>query len=203
MSLVTDYINGLKEHFTAEDTKSFHKVRSASIDDINKLKAAYPLCPDSLIDFLSIVDGTYHRDYGDGDTVCVYMLGSDVYEYPYYLLSVKDMLQERKKKDRSIREIYLGNDEESEDVLEEFVEVDPRINTRVPFNKHLCFSHCMNNGGTSKLYIDFNPTKAGKVGQIIRYLHDPDSYVIIANSFDDYLQEIINNDFEFMIEEDE
>ncbi|CAI3944783.1 Cell wall assembly regulator SMI1 (Killer toxin-resistance protein 4) (SMI1) (PDB:5J1B) [Commensalibacter communis] len=201
MSLVTDYLNGLKEHFTTEDIKAFHKVHGASLDDIEKLKAAYPLCPDRLIEFLSIVDGTYHRDYGDGDAVCIYMLGSGVYEYPYYLLSVKDILQERKEEDRSIYDIYLDDDEETEDDLEEFVEVDPRINTRVPFNKHLCFSHCMNNGGTSKLYIDFNPTQEGKVGQIIRYLHDPDSYIVIADSFDEYLQEIIDNNFEFMIEE--
>lgn len=41
----------------------------------------------------------------------------------------------------------------------------------------------MNNGGTSKLFIDLTPSETGKKGQIVRYLHDPDELKVIADSF--------------------
>ncbi len=48
----------------------------------------------------------------------------------------------------------------------------------------LHFSDCMNNGGTSQLFIDFFTRARGqKKGQIVRYLHDPDELVVIAESF--------------------
>jgi cell wall assembly regulator SMI1 len=55
----------------------------------------------------------------------------------------------------------------------------------------------MNNGGTSSLFIDFNPSAFGKKGQIVRFLHDPDNYKVIANSFDDYLQMLIDGNYSF------
>ncbi|WP_372438687.1 SMI1/KNR4 family protein, partial [Pandoraea sputorum] len=66
----------------------------------------------------------------------------------------------------------------------------------------LCFSQCMNNGGTSRLYIDFNPGAGGSVGQEVRYLHDPDSYKVIAASFDDYLKQLIDQNYEFIFEDE-
>ena len=59
----------------------------------------------------------------------------------------------------------------------------------------------MNNGGSSTLYVDFSPTTAGKRGQIVRFLHDPDSYQVIADSFDDYLQLLIDGGYGFLIDE--
>ena len=60
----------------------------------------------------------------------------------------------------------------------------------------------MNNGGTSMLYLDFDPGSGGTVGQVVRYLHDPDSYAVIAPSFDAYLQQMIGRDYAF-IDQDE
>ncbi|WP_172794987.1 SMI1/KNR4 family protein, partial [Bacillus cereus] len=54
----------------------------------------------------------------------------------------------------------------------------------------------------SKLYIDFNPSDEGVCGQIIRFLHDPDEYKVIANSFDEYLQDLIDGNFDFLDEEE-
>jgi len=56
----------------------------------------------------------------------------------------------------------------------------------------------MNNGGTSMLYLDFDPAPGGTVGQVVRYLHDPDSYAVIAPSFDAYLQQLIDGDYAFI-----
>ncbi|MNC73717.1 SMI1 / KNR4 family protein [compost metagenome] len=67
-------------------------------------------------------------------------------------------------------------------------------------SRRLCFSHCMNNGGTSMLYLDFEPAPGGSVGQVVRYLHDPDSYAAIAPSSASYLQQLIDRDYSFLDE---
>ncbi|HEV9036131.1 MAG TPA: hypothetical protein VGQ51_05905 [Puia sp.] len=58
------------------------------------------------------------------------------------------------------------------------------IDPNLPLSIWLCFSDCMNNRGTSSLFIDFDPTPEGTVGQIVRFLHDPDSFRVIADSFE-------------------
>lgn len=55
--------------------------------------------------------------------------------------------------------------------------------------------------GTSQLFIDFLPSAEGKKGQIVRYLHDPDELVIIADSFDEYLQMLMENEYDFINED--
>ena len=63
------------------------------------------------------------------------------------------------------------------------------------------FSDCMNNGGTSKLFIDFSPSSKGVKGQVVRYLHDPDKITVIADSFDEYLQMLMDNGYNFINED--
>ncbi|WP_342648699.1 SMI1/KNR4 family protein [Mucilaginibacter sp. CSA2-8R] len=65
----------------------------------------------------------------------------------------------------------------------------------------LHFADCMNNGGTSELMIDFSPSPTGTHGQVIRYLHDPDEITVIAESFEAYLQMLINKDYDFIQED--
>ena len=65
----------------------------------------------------------------------------------------------------------------------------------------LHFSDCMNNGGTSKLFIDFSPSSKGVKGQVVRYLHDPDKITVIADSFDEYLQMLMDNGYNFINED--
>ena len=119
---------------------------------------------------------------------------SDVFEYPYYLKSVEQILEENNH-GYSIRQIYdyIGD-------IPELVGVG--IDPDISIDHWLCFSDCMNNGGTSSLYIDFNPLPEGTPGQVIRYLHDPDSYKVIAHSFDEYLQMLIKSDYSFILPED-
>ena len=59
----------------------------------------------------------------------------------------------------------------------------------------------MNNGGTSQLFIDFSPSEKGKKGQIVRFLHDPDEFSVIADSFEEYLKKLIDNDYDFINED--
>lgn len=56
-------------------------------------------------------------------------------------------------------------------------------------------------GGTSQLFIDFSPSEKGVSGQIIRYIHDPDEIEVIAESFDRYLEMLINNNYDFINED--
>lgn len=106
----------------------------------------------------------------------------------------------------SVQQI-LESSQEDEDVsyilYEDDEAVDPKINSEELLGgTYIHFSDCMNNGGSSRLYIDFNPSDEGVCGQIIRYLHDPDEYRVIADSFDEYLQDLIDNEFIYLKDED-
>lgn len=131
-------------------------------------------------------------------------MGSDITKYPYYLCSCEPIL---KSKDiANIVLSYFREYEDDYDYEEDYedddeIVVDDKITTISDSAKWLLFSECMNNGGTSKLYIDFTPSDIGKVGQIVRYLHDPDEIIVIADSFDDYLQMIMDNDYDFINED--
>jgi hypothetical protein len=189
------YLEGLLPHLSEEDKVSLSYTSGATTAQLAVLKLQFPDCPDSLLQLLSQINGTYWQQYGP-HTVCVLILGSDVFEYPYYLKSVAQILEEGKYGE-SIRDRYA----EYMDEMPELVGagIDPDIN----MNQWLCFSDCMNNGGTSSLYIDFNPLPGGTKGQIVRFLHDPDSFKVIARSFDEYLQQLMEEEYSFVENEDE
>ena len=67
--------------------------------------------------------------------------------------------------------------------------------------KWLHFSDCMNNAGTSQLFIDFLPSEKGVKGQIVRFLHDPDKIEVIADSFDEYLEKFMEYGLDFISED--
>ena len=200
-NLALNYLKVLKEAYVEaggeEAWKNIESVaEGASDNDIQTLKKAYPEVPDSLITLLKQIDGTYFRKY-ENNHVLAYFLGSDVDEgeYPYYLLSAQQIVENKDK----IKEWYgdfVNREYDAEDV-----EVDERIINDVEQMNWLHFSDCMNNGGTSQLFIDFSPSEKGVKGQIVRFLHDPDGLMVIANSFDDYLQTIMDSDYPFVNED--
>lgn len=196
MELVNKFLNGLRAALSANELEELNATSGATKEDINLLKLKYPKCPESLICLLEQIDGTYWRQYGDKEiTICI--LGSDVDggEYPYYLLSTQQMLE---SSENEVDTSYLLEDDDDEEA------VDPKINTDGLLPKtYLHFSDCMNNGGSSTLYIDFNPSDKGVCGQIIRFLHDPDEYRVIANSFDEYLQDLIDGNFIYLDNEED
>ncbi|WP_145049083.1 SMI1/KNR4 family protein [Paenibacillus xylanexedens] len=198
MDLVNQFLNGLRARLSAEELDDLNTAHGAAQEDIDTLRAQYPDCPESLIRLLENIDGTYWRKYGDKEiTVCI--LGSDVEEgrYPYYLLSTEEMLKSSKQEE-DVSYLLEYEEEEEEEA------VDPKINSEglLP-GQYLHFSDCMNNGGTSRLYIDFNPSDLGVKGQIIRFLHDPDEYAVIANSFDAYLQMLIDGEYVYLSEDED
>jgi len=191
MNLVERFLSGLIPRLPQDDAPQWAWTEGASEADLQRLRAQWPQVPDSLVELLSRVDGTHYRQYPKGE-VCVLMLGSDVGDYPYYLRSVAQIFEDQRQWDDSIRSIYEEWLDDEPDILGEGIDAD------LPINRRLCFSHCMNNGGTSMLYLDFDPAPGGSVGQVVRYLHDSDSYAVIAPSFDAYLQQLIDRDYDFI-----
>lgn len=194
MNLVERFLSGLIPRLPEDDAPQWAWTEGASDADLQRLRAQWPQVPGSLVELLSRVDGTHYREYPKGE-VCVLMLGSDVGDYPYYLRSVAQIFEDQQQWDDSIRSIYEEWLDEEPEILGAGIDGD------LPMNRRLCFSHCMNNGGTSMLYLDFDPAPGGSVGQVVRYLHDPDSYAVIAPSFDAYLQQLIDGDYSFIDQE--
>lgn len=195
--LVHAYYDGLKEAYYREDGQEpwdcFSSVaQGASQEDIDWLLKFYPDAPESLIELLKLVDGTYFRVYGQ-EQVLLYALGSDVEEYPYYLLSARQIV-DTKDQFRQWGDYLI--DREYDDIP-----VDEGVCDDMDKLNFLHFSDCCNNGGTSQLFIDFSPSAKGKKGQVLRYLHDPDELVVVADSFDEYLQMLMDNKYDFINED--
>lgn len=184
----TSYFQQLLQHLPEEEQQQLQRATGATDTQIQALLEVFPDCPQSLLALLQDVNGTYYCKHGN-ETICVLVLGSDLGDYPYYLKSVEQIIEDYHDNRETIYERY-------QDFLE-YVEVDEKINMHVSLNERLCFADCMNNGGTSSLYLDFSPNEAGQVGQVVRYVHDPDSFEVIASSFDDYLQQLHEGDYEF------
>lgn len=191
-----EYIQKLKEAYIKNGfEKKWEHLESISHGftsyDKEKLIQEYPEIPESLLEILGKIDGTYSRKYGE-EKIRYYFFGSDVDdgEYPYYLLSASQIL-ETKDKPKIFFDYFINREFEDIPVSEE-------ITNDINNIKWLHFADCMNNGGSSKLYIDFSPSNKGKNGQIIRMLHDSDSLEVIADSFDEFLDMIINDNFKFI-----
>lgn len=197
MELVKQYLAGLEkayfENGAKETWKHFKKIKhGATKEDIEKIKSLYPEVPNSLINLLEFVDGTYWREF-QGEEITLYLLGSDVEEYPYYLLSSKEIIENQDQAIEYYSECIERKNEE--------VEIDEKITNQSKSIKWLHFSDCMNNGGTSQLFIDFSPSEKGTKGQIVRFLHDPDEFRVIADSFEEYLKKLIDNEYDFITED--
>ncbi len=198
MNIAEKYVEGLKKAYykigEKQEWDNFEKkAYGASSQDIENLKTIYPDMPNSLLDLLNIVDGTYWREYA-GEEISLYFLGSDMEEYPYYLLSANQICES--KDDFEWLSDYINREYDD-------IEVDARIIDKADKMCWLHFSDCMNNGGTSQLFIDFSPSHKGVKGQIVRFLHDPDELMVIADSFDEYLQMLMDKEYDFICEDDE
>jgi len=198
MKIAANYLSGLKKAYYENGGKEtwdhFEQIKhGASKTDLEKLKEAFPAAPQGLIDLLEYVDGTYWRTYAD-EEIAFFLLGSDLNEYPYYLLSSKEMID-----NHHIAHAYYAD---YIDRKYDHVKIDNKITEQSTDLKWLHFSDCMNNGGTSQLFVDFSPSDKGKIGQIVRFVHDPDEFLVIADSFEEYLQLLINTGYNFINEGD-
>jgi hypothetical protein len=194
MEIVKQYLSGLKkayfENGGKETWEHFEEIKHGTTkEDIEKIKNIYSEVSNSLISLLEFVDGTYWREY-KGEEITLYFLGSDVEEYPYYLLSSREIIENQNQAIEYYSDYIERKYEE--------VEIDEKITNQPTSLKWLHFSNCMNNGGTSQLFIDFSPSQKGTKGQIVRFLHDPDEFSVIADSFEEYLKKLIDNEYDFI-----
>ena len=194
--LAREYFRGLEQAYRANGGgESWDSLSAAAQgareEDLAALTALYPDAPESLLELLRLVDGTYYRKYPKGEVCCLF-LGSDMEEYPYYLLSARQMIDTRDQFAEWAD--YLIHREFGDSV-------DEAVTHDLEGLHWLHFSDCVNNGGTSQLFIDFSPSPTGKKGQIVRYLHDPDELAVIADSFDEYLQMLMENEYDFIGED--
>ncbi|RYZ48996.1 MAG: SMI1/KNR4 family protein [Sphingobacteriales bacterium] len=192
-----DYIKGLKAAYYDRDARAewdhFEQIKQgADPEDLRQLAAFYPQAPQVLFDLLSYADGTYWREYA-GEQIALYFLGSDVEGYPYYLLSAKEMIANEQLAAQNYGDYIERTYEE--------VDIDGKITDDKTQLQWLHFADCMNNGGTSQLFLDFSPSPEGKAGQVVRFLHDPDELKVIANGFSEYLGLLIANQYDFIDEE--
>ncbi|MEY8713418.1 hypothetical protein A9B99_20970 [Mangrovibacter phragmitis] len=194
MTLVERHLEKVRLHLSEENQKQWAVLCGATEQALAQLVKLYPLCPPELQQLLSKVDGTYWKKY-DGKMVNLLLLASDAGEdFGYYLLSCEQIQEEQHFGD-SISDIYgewLGQTDA--------IYVDNRIDTSVAMSERLCFAHCLNNGGTSRLYIDFHPAPGGTCGQVVRFLHDPDSYIVLAESFEAYIAGVLESNYAFVSE---
>jgi len=192
-NICEQYIKGLEAKYLQSDEtlkgeyESFvASKKGISDEELKNLLKEFPEIPNSLIELLK---------YSNGTNIYCFQSDVDAGKYPYYLIDSATMINSK----NDAKEYY------SWAITREFddIEIDARITNDIDNIKWLLFSNCMNNGGTSQLFIDFTPSKEGKVGQVVRYLHDPDSMIVIADSFDEYLQKIIDSNYLFVDGEEE
>lgn len=193
MRIVDQYLTGLRQALPPAPRQRLAGAAGASVEQLQSLLQAFPHCPASLLALLTQVNGTHWDDDDDGG-MAVLVLGADAAmgRYPYFLRSVEQILEDRQMYPDSIVEIH-GDPPGDDGVV-----LDSRIDVQASGSERLCFAHCMNNGGTSMLYLDFAPAAGGVAGQVIRFLHDPDEYLVIAAGFDDYLQLQIHQEYDFV-----
>ncbi len=197
--IVRRYIEGLEQAYLnnggEEKWKEFVNVKEgACSENIEKIKELFPDAPESLLELLRYADGTYFRTYGN-TTISLYFLGSTIEEYPYYLLSSEEII-ENKSLAQEWYSDYVNREFDPEDIP-----IDERIIDDASKMKWLHFSDCMNNGGSSQLFIDFSPSDSGTVGQVVMFVHDSDRIEVIADSFDEYLEKMIKWEFNFIVDE--
>lgn len=197
--IVRRYIEGIEQAYLSngseEKWNEFVNVKEgASSENLTQIKQIFPEVPESLLELLQYADGTYHRVYGN-TTIQLYFFGSTLEEYPYYLLSSEEIIENQSLAQKWYSD-YVNREFDPDDIP-----VDDRIIDDANKMKWLHFSDCMNNGGSSQLFIDFSPSACGTIGQIVMFVHDSDRIEVIADSFDEYLEKMIQWEFNFIVDE--
>lgn len=151
--IVRRYIEGLEQAYLnnggEEKWNEFVNVKEgASGENLTRIKELFPEVPESFLELLQYADGTYHRAYGN-TTIRLYFLGSTLEEYPYYLLSSEEIIENQALAQKWYS-AYVNREFDPDDIP-----IDDRIIDDANKMKWLHFSDCMNNGGSSQLFIDF------------------------------------------------
>ncbi|MGX7087809.1 hypothetical protein ACWOB5_07055 [Gemelliphila palaticanis] len=187
------YFSLLRKKYKEEDSKLWDSVKDiyqgASEEDIHTLLKEYPSIPESLIELLKIIDGTLDTRH-ENRLINFPMFTTEEAGIPLNLLSAKQIISNKELSKKPIinRITNLG------------VEIDEFISNDIENINVLPLAYCESKYGICELYIDFNPSSKGNYGQLIVYVENLNSYLTISKSFDEFLLDILNNDFYDMFE---
>ncbi|UTC64603.1 SMI1/KNR4 family protein [Treponema sp. OMZ 788] len=182
------YFSVLRRRYKVENIKLWESVKDiyqgASEEDIDALLKEYPNIPGSLIDLLKIIDGTWDTNHEKG-LVNLPVFTTVEAEIPLNLLSAKQMIinKELAKKPIINRIANMG------------VEFDKFISNDLENIHVLPLAYSEPEYDSCELYIDFHPSNEGDYGQIIVYSQDDNSYCTASKSLDEFLLDMLNNDF--------
>ena len=143
-----------------------------------QLLRRYPDTPEGLSFLLNIVNGTYQREYTSMKVTFPIFL----YEGKrFYLLSARQMLEFDEH----------GFDTRALDILSP--DEKPAQVRTASSRWNLCLFATTGEGeDASRLYLDYNPTKSGHVGQVIYYDGDTHMLEVLGPSFSHALLEIMD-----------
>jgi hypothetical protein len=194
-NIVDNYINGLKEIYKEKKEDDIAFINRTTEEEIDLIKKHYPDVPNEFVDFLKKTNGkiTINKENHAYRTTMFSIHEGDI---TYHLCSINSMLEHAQYKDQTLAELYPWFLDEDSDDSES---ATPEMDLFVPIGDRLNFASC----GYSELYIDLKPSLLGKVGQIICYIHDPDSYFLVCDSFSELLKESIESNFQYFFNEHE
>ena len=143
-----------------------------------RLLRRYPDTPEGLSFLLNIVNGTYQQEYTSMKVTFPMFL----YEGKrFYLLSARQMLEFDLHGQDVMNMDILGSD------------VKPSQVRSTSKQRNLCLFATTGEGEeASRLYLDYNPTKSGHVGQVIYYDGDTHRLEVLGSSFSHALLEIMD-----------
>ncbi len=133
----------------------------------------YPNTPEGLSFLLNVVNGTYQKEYTSLKVtfpMCMYD------DKQFYLLSARQMLE---------FDIH-GREVMNMDILGP--DVKPSQVRATSKQRDLCLFAATGEGeNASRLYIDYNPTKSGHVGQVLYFNGEDHTVTVLAPSFSEAL----------------
>lgn len=143
-----------------------------------RLLQRYPDTPEGLIFLLNIVNGTYQQEYTSMKVTFPMFLYEDK---RFYLLSARQMLEFDLHGRDVMNMDILGPDTKSSQI---------RSSSK---QRNLCLFATTGEGEeASRLYLDYNPTKFGHVGQVLYYDGDTHRLEVLGASFSHALLEIMD-----------
>ena len=140
----------------------------------------YPNTPEGLSFLLNVVNGTYQKEYTSLKVtfpMCMYD------DKQFYLLSARQMLEFDLHGREVMNMDILGPD------------VKPSQVRAASKQRDLCLFAATGEGEqASRLYIDYNPTKSGHVGQVLYFNGEDHTVTVLAPSFGEALLVLMNQE---------
>lgn len=133
----------------------------------------YPHTPEGLSFMLNVVNGTYQKEYTSLKVTFPMFMYDDK---QFYLLSARQMLE---------FDLH-GRDVMNMDILGP--DTKPSQVRALSKQRDVCLFAATGEGEqASRLYIDYNPTKSGTVGQVIYFDGDTNTLTLLGSSFSEAL----------------